>query len=205
MSDLSMLPEEILQRIKEEAAKARTVQTPKNWRPPRAEDFAVDRRVLCFDQTLNHCGWAVLVTKNGISVPSAGTLRPPVIDAKGFEGTFTKAVVLAKRLRKLLEGEKGRFDEVVIELPSVMGYRTESSLVAAVTICIELDRMGRPFPMFVSRNSAAATLCGDRLASKKVSSETVEALVDWHEPGTGRWTEHVRDAVFVGLKAVHGG
>lgn len=205
MSDLSMLPEEILQRIKEEATRARNVQPSRNWRPPMPGDFAEDKDVLCFDQTLNHCGWAILSTVNDIHVARSGTLRPPAIDSKGFEGTFTKAVVLARRLRDLLEGEKDYFDEVVIELPSVMGYRTESSLVAAVTICIELDRMGRSFPSFVSRNSAASTLCGDRLASKKVSSEAVEALVAWHEGGTGRWTEHVRDAVFVGLKAVHRG
>jgi hypothetical protein len=205
MNNLDMLPEEILRRIREESARAKAAQPYKNWRPPKPEDFHEDRRVLCFDQTLNHCGWAVLSTKNQIYVPRSGTLRPPVIDAKGFEGTFTKAVVLAGRLRDLLEGEKEYFDEVAIELPSIMGYRTESSLVAAVTICIELDRLGRPFPAFVSRNSAASTLCGDRLAPKKASSDVVEGMVEWHEGGTGRWTEHVRDAVFVGLKAIHRG
>lgn len=205
MSDLSMLPEEILKRIKEESARAKAAQPPKNWRPPMPDDFEEDRRVLCFDQTLNHCGWAILGTRSQIHVPRSGTLRPPPVDAKGFEGTFTKAVILARRLRDLLEGEQYYFDEVVIELPSITGYRTESSLVAAVTVCIELDRLGRPFPKFVSRTSAAATLCGDKAASKKVSSDLVDGLVQWHEPGTGRWTEHVRDAVFVGLKAVHRG
>lgn len=202
---LNLLPEEILQRIKDEAAKAKTVSPPKNWRPPTPEDFDPDRKVLCFDQALSHCGWAVLSTKNMIYVPRSGTLRSPRVDSKGFEGTFTKAVILAKRLRNLLEGEQDYFDEVVIELPSIVGYRTESSLVAAVTVCIELDRLNKPWPRFISRNSAGATLCGDRLASKKVSSDTVEELVSWHDMGTGQWTEHVRDAVFIGLKAVHRG
>lgn len=205
MSVSDMLPEEILRRIKEEAARSKAVPVPKNWRPPEPEDFEPDRRVLCFDQSLNHCGWAILGTRNQIHVPRSGTLRPPPVESKGFEGTFTKAVILARRLRDLLEGEQNYFDDVVIELPSIMGYRTESSLVAAVTICIELDRMDRPFPAFVSRNSAAAVLCGDRLASKKVSSDTVNALVAWHETDTGRWTEHVRDAVLVGLRSIHRG
>lgn len=204
MSIKSMLPEEILRRIKEEAARAKSAKPSKDWRPPVPEDFEPDRSVLCFDQTLSNCGWAILGTRNQIHAARTGTIRPPSVD-KGFEGTFTKAVVLANRLRKLLEDERFYYDEVVVELPSVMGYRTESSLVAAVTICIELDRLGKPWPTFVSRTSAAATLCGDKAAPKKVSSDLVDSLVVWHETGTGRWTEHVRDAVFVGLKAIHRG
>jgi len=203
MSVTSMLPEEILRRIKEEAARARKVQPAKDWRPPLPDDFEPDRKVLCFDQALNNCGWALLGTRNQIHVAHSGTIRPPQVDTKGFEGTFTKAVVLARRLRTLLGDHLYSYDEVVIELPSVTGYRTESSLVAAVTICIELDRIGKPWPTFVSRTSAAAALCGDKGATKKVSSDVVESLVTWHEKGTGAWTEHVRDAVFVGLKAIH--
>lgn len=210
----SMLPEDILARIREAAQRSKTVQSPKSWRPQSAGDFTAWQQILCFDQALNNCGWALLNTDPEVAaigakpypcVVESGTIRSPSV-GKGFEGTFTKAVLLAQSLRKLLAGLHGRHQNgVVLELPSVVGYRTESSLVAAVTICITLDEMGLEFPRFISRPSAAATLCGNKSASKKESSDMVDGLIREHPSGTGQWTEHVRDAVFVGLKAVHSG
>lgn len=206
MSALSMLPEEILQRIKTEAAKAKFVANPKNWRPPQSADFKKGCDVLCFDQSLNNCGWALLSTSgSSLEVTDSGTIRPPTISSKGFEGTLTKAILLSRELRALMEELQDRYGAVAVELPSFIGYRTESSLVAAVTICVELDRLGKPFPDLVSRTSSAALLCGDRAASKKVSGETVDDLIDFHPTGPGCWTEHVRDAVLVGLRSIHVG
>lgn len=205
--DTLLIPEEILQRIRAEVARAKTAKIPKDYRPPTAKDFKSDTQILCFDQSLNSSGWALVNTdEGGISVVDSGTIRPPVLEtkSKGFELTLTKVVMLARQLTDLLNTLYGRFEEVVIELPSVFGYRTESSLMAAATICVELDRMGEPFPHLVSRNSAGAVLCGDRHAPKSVSSNLVATLVEDRRPdGRGQWTEHVRDAVFVGLRHLY--
>lgn len=205
MTDM-LLPEEILRRIKTLAAEAKSMKNPKSFRPPEPSDFTPGVKVLCFDQTLNNCGWALLSTEfDGISVLNSGTIRPPAVgrEVKGFESTFTKSIFLARDIRELLNKRFGQFDKVVLELPSVMGYRTESSLVAAVSICIKLDEMGYDFPTFVSRQSAGAALCGDRAASKTRSSEVVNRLVTERPFKVGAWTEHVRDAVFVGLRDLY--
>lgn len=200
----NLIAEEILQRIREKVAEAKGTKTPRSFRPPTPDDFAPDVQILAFDQTLANCGWALVNTDEGkLSVKDSGTIRPPFVQAKGFEATFTKSVMLARELRALLATLYGQYEKVVLELPSVVGYRTESSLVAAVTICVTLDEMGSDFPTFVSRQSAGAKLCGSPSASKKLSSELVDSLVKVHPTGTGQWTEHVRDAVFVGLREIH--
>jgi hypothetical protein len=205
--DTLLVPEEVLQRIREEVQRAKTVKVPRDYRPPTAADFRWDTQILCFDQSLSNSGWALVNTDDGtISVQDSGTIRPPALEtkSKGFELTLTKSVMLARQLQELLNKLYGRYEQVVIELPSIFGYRTESSLVAAVTICVELDRMGESMPVLVSRNSAGAVLCGDRHAPKSVSSNLVATLVEDRRPdGRGQWTEHVRDAVFVGLRHLH--
>lgn len=202
-----LVPDEILARIRKEVQKAKTAKVPQNWRPPTAADFVPDVQVLCFDQSLSSSGWALLNTDDGeVSVKDSGTIRPPVLETKsrGFELTLTKSVYLAREIQVVLSRLYGQYEQVVIELPSVFGYRTESSLVAAATICIELDRGGEEQPVLVSRNSAGAVLCGDRHAPKNVSSSTVVDLVENRHPdGRGQWTEHVRDAVFVGLRHLY--
>lgn len=211
-------PEEILRRIREKVAEGRNRKVAQSFHPPVPADFRPDTQLLCFDQTLSNCGWALISTHKvfaqpkgftyedqytGIVVLGSGTIRPaPTGGVKGFEATFTKAVLMAREVGTVLS-QYGVFDRVVLELPSVVGYRTESSLVAAVTICVELDRMGREQPEFVSRQAAGTLLCGDRHAPKAVSSELVDRLVPEHPTGTGQWTEHVRDAVFVGLKSLY--
>lgn len=206
MYQTRLSPDEILQRIRAEIHNLKQVKPNPAYRLPLLGDFRAHQPVLCFDQTLTNCGWALLEgTGTEILVRESGTIRPPTV-AKSFEATFTKSVILARDVRDVIaamDSGGGAFDQVVLELPSVMGYRTESSLVAAVTICIELDRRGYPLPAFVSRMSAAAKLCGDRMATKKYSSTLVDGLVDRHPSGTGAWTEHVRDAVFVGLKYLY--
>lgn len=197
-------PEDILRQIREKLAEGRTRKIPKTHRPPEPEDFRWGR-ILCFDQTLSNCGWALLKhDAQGLGVIVSGTIRPaPLGSVKGFEATFAKAVLLSRELGFVISMMNGHFDRVVLELPSVVGYRTESSLVAAVTVCVELDRLETMQPEFVSRRAAGALLCGNRDAPKIVSSELVNRLVTDHPTGVGAWTEHVRDAVFVGLKHLY--
>jgi hypothetical protein len=199
------LAEEILRRIREKVAEGKRPRVPKAFRPPAFEDFVPDMQILAFDQSLANCGWALLNTEKKITVVDSGTIRPPALGtvSKGFEMTFAKAIGIASEVRTLVGSLEGGFEQVVLELPAVVGYRTESSLAAAVAICIELDRRRLPTPDFVSRQAAGSVLCGDRHASKNISSELVNNLVVDHPTGTGQWTEHVRDAVFVGLKYLY--
>lgn len=209
-------PEEILHRIRERIAEGRTRKISPTYRPPVLADFKPDIHILCFDQTLSNCGWALVSTHKvftgptygnqhtAIVIKESGTIKPPALTGqKGFESTLAKAVPLASRIQHVLNMQFGRFQKVVLELPSVVGYRTESSLIAAVMICVELDRMGCDQPEFVSRQAAGSLLCGDRHAPKGVSSALVNDLIPEHPVGTGCWTEHVRDAAFVGLKYLH--
>lgn len=201
-----LVPEEILQRIREKVAEAKSLKTPKSYRPPVVSDFAPDVQILAFDQTLSNCGWSLINTEDSaITVVDSGTIRPPAIPVtvKGFEATFTKSIMIARDIRLLLRRLHGQYEQVVLELPAVIGYRTESSLVAAVTICLALDEAEESFPTFVSRQSAATKLAGSPSATKKVTNDLVESLVDAHPTGTGQWTEHVRDAVLVGLRALY--
>jgi Holliday junction resolvasome RuvABC endonuclease subunit len=198
-------PDDILQRIREKIAEGRTRKVAPTFRPPTAADFRIESQILAFDQTLSNCGWALVNTEGGkVTVPESGTIKPPTLNGqKGFEATLAKAVPLASRIQHVLNMQYSRFEEVVLELPAVVGYRTESSLIAAVMICVELDRMGCKQPEFVSRQAAGTVLVGDRHASKTESSRFVNDLITEHPTGTGCWTEHVRDAVFVGAKYLY--
>lgn len=195
-------PEEILARIRQYAAEARSPAIKAAYRPPAPGDFAPDVQVLCFDQSLSNVGWSLLNSDGGkLSVIDSGTIVPPPLgkEVKGFAVTTTKAIFIAREIGNMLNDLYGRWEQVVVEMPSVFGYRTESSLVALVTICTELDRMGEEQPVMVSRQAAAARLCGDRHASKAATSALVNDLVQKHPTGKGQWTEHVRDSVLVGL------
>lgn len=194
-------PEEILRRIRAAIEETKGLKVSRTFRPPIPESFAPDVQILAFDQSLTHCGWALVNTEEDITVPDSGTIRAPILGSsvRGFQATMAKSIPLARKVADLLNHLYGQFEQTVLEMPSVAGYRTESSLIAAVTICVELDRLGLEQPVLVSRQSAGAKLCGNRMAYKKESSELVNRLVAHHPSGTGQWTEHVRDAVFVGL------
>lgn len=198
-------PDDILQRIREKVAEGRNRKVSPTFRPPTAADFRIESQILAFDQTLSNCGWALLSTKGGaLTVRDSGTIKPPTLNGqKGFEATLAKAVPLASRIQHVLNLNHGLFEEVVLELPAVVGYRTESSLIAAVMICVELDRMGCKQPEFVSRQAAGTILVGNRHATKAESSQFVNNLIIGHPTGPGCWTEHVRDACFVGMKFLY--
>lgn len=201
---MSIHPEEILARVKAAVA-ASNIRRPKAaFRPPTPDDFAPDVQILCFDQALANCGWALLNTEETISVALSGTIRRPLLNGeKGFEATFARSVSLSRAISQLLIELYGQFESTVLELPAVQGYRTESSLIAAVTICVELDRMGLAQPHFISRQAAAAHLVNDRHAPKAVTSQFVNAMVTTHPRANGQWTEHVRDSVLVGLEHLY--
>lgn len=194
-------PDKILKKIREYSVSAFKYRPSDTYRPPSPEDFRRST-VLCFDQTLSNCGWAILNTEMGHPrVSACGVIKPPDFDKgiRGFEATFTKSLFIARGLRELLSDVKGCFEEVALELPAVTGFRTESSLVSAVTIVQHLDELGYEMPEFIQRQSACAVLTGDRRAPKSVVKSVVEDLIEGRRPKEMPWNEHVHDAVFVGL------
>jgi hypothetical protein len=195
--------ERILLKIKAFATEAKRQLPKRGWVPPVRENFR-PAQILCFDQTLSHCGWAILATdQEKISVPACGVIVAPkfAVGERGFAATFTKSILVAEGMKRILRDNLGSFEGVVAEMPAVAGYRTESSLVAAVTLVQTLHDMGEPWPEFVSRNRAASVLCGDRAAPKGVTGAFVDQMVQDRHPKP--WNEHVRDAVFVGLQSLH--
>jgi hypothetical protein len=197
------VPEQILLRIKAFAAEGQKQLPKRGWVPPSPENFR-PAQILCFDQTLSNCGWAILATdQQEISVPACGVLVAPkfAVGERGFAATFAKSIFIADGMKQILRDNHGSFEGVVAEMPAVSGYRTESSLVAAVTLVQTLHDMGEPWPEMVSRNRAGAVLCGDRNAPKGVSGAFVDQMVQDRHPKP--WNEHVRDAVFVGLQSLY--
>lgn len=191
----------ILQRIRE--FKGRPSAPRKEFRPPEVGDFE-SRVLLCFDQTLTNCGWALLSTEgNAVSVLRGGVIRPPELEEGGFERLLIKSVHISDGVEQVILDNLGSFDQVVCEMPAVLGHQTESSLVALVTIVRIMATLDMGLPVLISRQQAAAALCGYADAPKKESNALVDRLVG--ERHNKPWNEHVRDAVLVGLKHVHKG
>jgi Holliday junction resolvasome RuvABC endonuclease subunit len=189
--------ESILHRIRTFKAQSAS-PVRKEFRPLEQEDFA-RRTLLCFDQSLSNCGWAILSNEDGhLSVPVSGVIRPPEIEEDGFERTLIKSVYIGDGVDQVVLENLGTFDQVVCEMPAVFGHRTESSLIALVTIVRTMNALELGLPVLVSRQQAAAILCGNKNAFKQESNALVDRLVG--ERHGKPWNEHVRDAVFVGLR-----
>ena len=91
---------------------------------------------------------------------------------------------------------------MAVEAPSVGGgYRTESSLVAGLTVYRLAPRKCVP----VSATHVSAVLLGDpRIESKKRKGAIKEAVARYAPETAGRdWNEHERDALSVGLTRLY--
>lgn len=170
-----------------------------------AADAEVDRRkmiyshvrVLAFDQTLTNCGWAVYDAPEQ-TVEACGVIKPePAYPCKSFELTFEKARLLEEGLVKVLTEHAKTVDVIVMEMPAVTGYRTESSLMAAEKILTVCRNLGLAKPVMVARNTAAAVVAGNGKATKQQTSQVVNEIVK-NRP-KAPWNEHVRDAVLLAL------
>lgn len=153
---------------------------------------------LTFDQSLTHTGWAV------VDVYTQHVLACDVINykdsklLKGFELTFDKAARLEEALEPLITKWAPMVDEILLEMPAVIGMRTESSLMGAEKIYTVCRRQGLPKPTLISRQHAAAVVCKDGRADKKKTGAEVDKLI-LKRPDGARWNEHIRDAVLLAL------
>lgn len=156
-------------------------------------------KVLAFDASLSNVGWAVVWAEpDRLHVSQAGTLRPAEPD-DGYMGTWRRASELRGRL---LNDEPFTWHrrwktKTVVEAPLVgAGYRTESSLIAGMTVWQVFDDVQPVAAAHVS----SVLLDNPRVLSderKKLVRAEVIRLV----PGAaGRsWNEHMRDAVSVAV------
>lgn len=169
----------------------------KEWEPPTLGMGVV----LAFDQTLTNTGWAVVqVTATQVLVPHRGTLKASTA-LKGHEETMDKAHLMRCAIAQIVNLHTYMGMSVVCERPSVGGYRTESSLIAATSVwdaCVEV--IEEP-PVMVSNVHMKAVLCEP--GKRETKAHITEAL-DRHLDTRGRdWNEHMRDAVALGLTYLH--
>lgn len=172
------------------------------WRPPQLSDFAEFVEVTAFDPSLSHCAVVVLVIKNGyLHIRDREVLEPPAPAAGGFLGTFERTVALSQMVASYpwldsyfsAGAYLGR--ATVFEMPSVVGHRTESSMMAGYAIYENL-----PSAIMVSAMHVHAVLAGKKREAATAKREIREA-VERYGPETrvGGWNEHTRDALATGL------
>jgi len=172
------------------------------WRFPEPGDFYQALRVLAFDATLSHCGWAgMTVADDKIEVWAKGTIHPAT-QRLSYLGTWDKAMELSRELR-LIERDCGYGAHIVVEAPSVGGgSRTESSLIAGLLVAMLRPEGGCDA---VSATHVSAVLLGDHTVRSAERKKQIRAAVCRLVPAAaGRtWNEHERDAVATGLTWLH--
>ena len=178
--------------------RARRSAAEPEWRFPSIGDFLHWRRVLAFDATLSHTGWACMEARpGGWLVISKGCINPAT-DKVSYLGTWDKAQQLNRELGDL-EAWARCAGAVVVEAPSVGGgSRTESSLIAGLVISMRWPDK----TVAISATHVSAVLLGDarvRSAERKTRIAAAVARL-YPEGGTaGRgWNEHVRDGFATG-------
>lgn len=172
--------------------------------PEDIKEWSTQCQVLAFDQTLSHCGMALVSAQGGVPlVRFAGELRPQVDPAlTSFERTYAKALALRGLLR---EPEPvtamACADIIVYEMPAVGGYRTESSLLAGYVVRQFAHESGLPVAMV--SNTSMRALIAPVSEGKAPIARAIDALVPEGRRYARSWNEHVRDAVGLALTHLH--
>lgn len=174
------------------------------WTPPVPDDFAIPGQILCFDQTLNNTGVAILRCDPhlGLSVDYTAMLRPAATDLVSNEGTYAKAVDIDRQIAEQITRFRlyaANPRAIAYERPPVSGFRGESILLAGFSVA----KYGGDQAHLVSNTHAKAVLLGPRAkTAPKWTKEDVklgvESLVHRPDPAMP-WNEHVRDAIMLGL------
>ncbi|MCW2929900.1 MAG: hypothetical protein JWM19_862 [Actinomycetia bacterium] len=194
---------ETVERARGQIRAARKAPPAPSWRPPVLADFLRGQRVLVFDATLSHCGWALLEVLDRVVVHGKGTISP-VTSQVGYLGTWDKARMLQERLAPILRWAAYDFGpgmprtKTVVEAPSVGGgSRTESSLIAGMLVWMTSPEDCAA----VSATHVSAVLLGDsRVRSTERKKRIREAVIALVLEAAGRnWNEHERDALATGL------
>lgn len=154
---------------------------------------------LSFDQTLTKTGWSK-VDCYGREVIACGMIKPDIRDhrLKGFELTFEKQRLLEVGMLKVVAEQAEGTDEILMEMPSVGGFRTESSLLAASTLLSVCRQLSLPVPRMVARRHAASVTLGIPDAEKSESSAFVDEVIV-KKPEKSLWNHDIRDSVLLAL------
>lgn len=183
-----------------------------NWAEPTAADF-VQGCVLAFDQTVTKTGWALVANDSALHVINGGILlAPPVEGVKGFEGTLLRAVTMSVRITNAVQFPLGygvatnKPMAIVHEMPSIVGWRIESSLMGAMAVrqAAAAYRPDAPVQM-ISKMSTSALLVPPHLdrTSKAEVKVAVNKLIPDYMRRTSCWTQDVSDAVALALTYLH--
>lgn len=175
------------------------------WSPPVWSDFLPGTVIVAFDASLLNTGWvAIRAWLAGVDVIGHGTVRPKT-SAVGYMATWERARLLEEGLRgdALVDAYVRSGDALMaVEAPSVGGgHRTESSLVAGLTVW----RMNPGKCVPVSATHVSAVLLGDpKIRSEERKGAVKLAVARYVPESAGRdWNEHERDALSVGLTRLY--
>lgn len=189
-----MTEEALRERVRARKGKSRG-KPP--WLPPTLKDFAHGVRVAAFDQSINNTGVVCLtVTSGGIRIEERWVTRPDVDpDLRSMDATLQRSVSMDHKLGEDIDSllEEGPM-VIVVERTPLEGWRTESSLLASHVIHRHADRTGTPLRVVANNHAKAVMLAPNRRADKIMTKDITER----HNLG-GRWNEHTRDALMVGL------
>ena len=165
-----------------------------------------DGRVLAFDQTLGNTGISLIEVLEGKpAVCDTWHIKRPADGLTGFQATFSRAEYLRHRLGEILTWsiDLESLDFVVYEMPAVMGYRTESSLLAAYVLqTLATDLMIETPMVMVSNQHAKKVVLGNARIGKKEVRPLIENLIEIPKLNHP-WNEHVADATMLGLAHLH--
>lgn len=182
----------------------RSAPAPPPWHPPALEDFLPDVTIAAFDASLLNTGWVILRRwLGGVDVFGHGTIRPKTA-ATGYMATWERALLLEAELRGSLAMAFAAREDVLmaVEAPPVGGgYRTESSLVAGLTVW----RQAPAKCEVVSAIHVSSVLLGEpRIKSEDRKGAIKLAVARYVPESAGRdWNEHERDALSVGLTTLY--
>lgn len=192
--------EQKLQDLASDVRGRKSVKPKQEWRLPTVDDLAYGS-VLAFDQTLTNCGMAhVGHDSRGLLVTVVDLLAPASRET-GFKGTYSKSIELAHLVEQAIESTSRmrRIDEVVHEMPSTGGFRTESALLAGYVVQQAAVDHGLPCVMVANASMRSLLVPPERRKDK--SKTPIREAIDTLFPARpdGPWNEHVRDAVGLAL------
>lgn len=184
---------------------ARRASAAANWRPlDRDRLSGASRRILAFDQTVNHTGAALLVIERSGRVIVDRTWMVEPKDPRP-DTSFTE---IYRRLEDIEQGVQwvlrecyGALSAIVAEMPTPRGYRVESSLLAGQEVRRAARSWQPTVPMVMVGNGSMRALLtppGQR-QEKRYVRQALEELIPQEDRQVKYWNEHVHDAVGLGL------
>lgn len=197
---------ELRAKIAERVATKGKRKTKKQWKAPVPNDFG-HGVVLAFDQTLTKTGFSMVVKNyRGLRITEGNVLVPEIFDdLSGFEETFAKAESLGALLTSTMMMFGVGVDAIVHEMPSVAGWRIESSLMAAREVRRAASIYARGVPVVMISNQSMRAMLnppGER-DEKRFVKRAVEALIPDYMRVTKRWNQDVHDSVGLALAYLH--